>query len=143
MSFKYDERISPILKRFGLDRVAQLSKVRIDRDLISAAIERWRRETHSFHMPVGEISITLEDVSGLWGLPINGEPVTGLTDDNWHEDVVQCFGRGEDDWNVYRRPPGTYHMRAEWLRESWQDPNQRLMAALPADANEVEIERYD
>ena len=85
MSFKYDERISPILKRFGLDRVAQLCKVRIDRDLISAAIERWRRETHSFHMPVGEISITLEDVSGLWGLPINGEPVTGLTDDNWHE----------------------------------------------------------
>ena len=143
MSFQYDDRILPILQRFKLEHVGRLGSIRIDRDLIFAAVERWRRETHSFHMPIGEISITLEDVSGLWGLPINGNAVTGFTDDHWHEDVVECFGRDEDDWTMYRRPPGTYHMRAEWLREPWVDPNQRNRAILSEDANEVEIQRYN
>ena len=94
-------------------------------------------------MPVGEISITLQDVSCLWGLPINGYPVTGLTDDNWHEDVVNCFGREEDAWEAYRRPPGTYHMVYDWLREPWRDEDRRLIARLPEDADEDEIGRYE
>ena len=117
--------------------------MQIDRDLITAAVERWRQETHSFHTPVGEMSITLQDVSCLLGLPINGYPVTGLSDDNWNEDVVYCFGREVEVWDAYRRPPGTYHMSYDWLREPWRDEDRRLIACLPADADENEIERYE
>jgi Plant mobile domain len=85
--------------------------------LISAIIERWRRETHTFHLPVGEMTVTLEDVSCLWGLPINGYLVIGFADDNWEEDVLQAFGRLK--WASFRRPSGTYHMSTNWLCESW------------------------
>eukprot|EP00256_Glycine_max_P067139 XP_025981734.1 uncharacterized protein LOC112999621 [Glycine max] len=41
-----------------------------DRGLISSFIERWHRETSSFHLPMGEVSITLDDVASLPHLPI-------------------------------------------------------------------------
>ena len=46
-----------------------------DIGLISALVERWRPETNSFHFPVGEMTITLEDVFMLLGLPVRGKPI--------------------------------------------------------------------
>ncbi|XP_040870861.1 protein MAIN-LIKE 1-like [Glycine max] len=40
--------------------------------LISAFVERWHGETSTFHLPVGEFTITLDDVSLLLHLPITG-----------------------------------------------------------------------
>ncbi|KAH1192804.1 Protein MAIN-LIKE 1 [Glycine max] len=44
-----------------------------DRRLLSAFVERWHRETSSFHLPVGELTITLDDVSSLLHLPVIGD----------------------------------------------------------------------
>ena len=44
-----------------------------DRGLISSFVERWHRETSSFHLPVGEVSITLDNVASLLHLPIAGD----------------------------------------------------------------------
>lgn len=43
--------------------------------LISAFIERWHPETNSFHMPFGELTITLHDVWYLLRVPVEGKPV--------------------------------------------------------------------
>ena len=43
-----------------------------DRGLMSAFVERWHKETSSFHLPVGEVTITLGDVASLLHLPIVG-----------------------------------------------------------------------
>ncbi|KAH1193806.1 Protein MAIN-LIKE 1 [Glycine max] len=43
-----------------------------DPGLISAFVERWHNETSTFHLPVGELMITLDDVSSLLHLPITG-----------------------------------------------------------------------
>ncbi|KAH1257471.1 Protein MAIN-LIKE 1 [Glycine max] len=44
-----------------------------DRGLLSSFVERWHRETSSFHPPVGEVTITLDDVSSLLHLPVVGD----------------------------------------------------------------------
>ncbi|XP_006592986.1 protein MAIN-LIKE 1-like [Glycine soja] len=43
-----------------------------DPKLISTFVERWHREINTFHLPVGELTITLDDVSTLLHLPIGG-----------------------------------------------------------------------
>ena len=35
--------------------------------------ERWHQETSSFHLPVGEITITLDGVACLLGIPVAGQ----------------------------------------------------------------------
>ncbi|XP_021742877.1 protein MAIN-LIKE 1-like [Chenopodium quinoa] len=45
--------------------------------LISAFVERWHPETNSFHLPFGELTITLHDVAYILSIPITGQAVFG------------------------------------------------------------------
>ncbi|KAI5385412.1 hypothetical protein KIW84_072128 [Lathyrus oleraceus] len=60
------------VSRSGLVSLQRTSLNKIDTNLISAFVERWHLETSSFHMPFGEMSITLDDVACLLHLPIRG-----------------------------------------------------------------------
>ena len=139
MSFTCNEQILPILDRFELGLLARLGTIRIDRDLLTAVVERWRRETHTFHFPTGEMTITLEDVLCLWGLPIDGLAVTGDVDDTWDSIVEEMFGRLE--WASFRRPPGQFHMSRTWLREPWSG-GEETRARLPPNSPQEEVEMY-
>jgi hypothetical protein len=48
---------------------------RMDEALLTGLVDRWRPETHIFHLPFGEMTVTLKDVAMLTGLPIRGRPV--------------------------------------------------------------------
>ncbi|KAL0311452.1 UNVERIFIED_CONTAM: Serine/threonine-protein phosphatase 7 long form [Sesamum angustifolium] len=71
-------------------------RIQYDCHLITALVERWQSETHSFHFRVGEATITLQDIQVIWGLPINGEPVSGIdlerTSVQWQEYCMQYIG---------------------------------------------------
>ncbi|RYR47381.1 hypothetical protein Ahy_A07g033311 [Arachis hypogaea] len=56
-----------------------LGKLTLHNALINALIERWRPETHTFHLPHGECTITLENVAMIFGLLTDGLPVSGFT----------------------------------------------------------------
>ena len=61
----------------GLWHASQIPYFEYDRPLISAFVERWRPETHTFYLPYGECTITLQDVALQLGLHIDGDPVSG------------------------------------------------------------------
>ncbi|KAL1558595.1 serine/threonine-protein phosphatase 7 long form [Salvia divinorum] len=64
--------------KFGFKGILLCGKAMdVDHTLITLLIERWRPETHTFHLPVGEATVTLEDVQVLWGLRTDGSPFTG------------------------------------------------------------------
>ncbi|KAK4726575.1 hypothetical protein R3W88_031492 [Solanum pinnatisectum] len=46
-----------------------------DRALVTTMIECWRPETHCFHLPFGEVTITLHDVEVLFCLHIDNNDV--------------------------------------------------------------------
>ncbi|KAA0056383.1 serine/threonine-protein phosphatase 7 long form-like protein [Cucumis melo var. makuwa] len=51
-------------------RVSQVGFMQLDWHLITALVERWRSETHTFHMPCG-CTITLQDVAVQLRLPLD------------------------------------------------------------------------
>ncbi|KAL4343139.1 hypothetical protein AHAS_Ahas11G0048500 [Arachis hypogaea] len=71
------ERLEPYLRRTGFYHASLIKRFEYDNPLISAFVERWRPETHTFHLPWGECTVTLEDVAMQLGLPVNGQPVSG------------------------------------------------------------------
>ncbi|MFQ6651982.1 hypothetical protein Gotur_024071 [Gossypium turneri] len=69
----------PYLELAGFGSVALIWSSDLHFDILSALVERWRPETHTFHLPCGECTVTLEDVALQLGLPIDGSPVTGVS----------------------------------------------------------------
>ncbi|KAJ0548306.1 putative protein-serine/threonine phosphatase [Helianthus annuus] len=70
-------RVEALIHAAGFSGIVDIGYRYIDHALITALVERWRPETHTFHLPFGETTVTLQDVNVLWGLPIDGEPVSG------------------------------------------------------------------
>ncbi|XP_028220354.1 uncharacterized protein LOC114401990 [Glycine soja] len=64
--------IEGLVAGIGLSPLIRCSVVTDDPGLISAFMERWHRQTSTFHLPVGELTITLDDVACLLHLPIIG-----------------------------------------------------------------------
>ncbi|MFQ6626034.1 hypothetical protein Gotur_005853 [Gossypium turneri] len=70
--------IEDYLREANFWHVATIGRgCKLDLKLISALIERWRPDTHTFHLLCGERTITLEDVNLQLGLPVDGYAVTG------------------------------------------------------------------
>ena len=84
--------IESLLAHTGFADVAKLCHFKIDHHLVTALVERWRPETHTFHLPVGECTITLEDVALQLGIRVDGRPITGATYYDWEEMCEQYLG---------------------------------------------------
>ncbi|RYR28498.1 hypothetical protein Ahy_B01g052641 isoform A [Arachis hypogaea] len=68
------------LRLTGFYHVSRIGLIRGFYPLLAALVEKWRPETHLFVLPVGEDTVTLEDVTHIFSLPIDGEPVSEWTD---------------------------------------------------------------
>ena len=74
-----DDRVVDIIKALRLEGLLRQPGRELDHGLITALVERWRLETHTFHIPHGEVTITLQDVEVLLRLPVDVDAITGST----------------------------------------------------------------
>ncbi|KAE8803440.1 Alpha-L-arabinofuranosidase 1 [Hordeum vulgare] len=79
----YDVRYEPYIARLGLlPFVLQFKRnpPPVNHAALTALTDHWRPKTHSFHLACGEMTMTLEDMAMISGLPLNGDAVTGHLD---------------------------------------------------------------
>jgi hypothetical protein len=70
---------------------------------------RWRPETHSFHLPCGEMTVTFEDTQKFLGASVRGRPVIGhCRSDGWRDKVEAFLGRPLPPEAMGYRTTGVY-----------------------------------
>ena len=93
-----DDRFVPLLLHTGLLPFARLMSTghsfTLDASLLTALVDRWRPETHTFHFRWGEMTVTLEDVAMITGLPIAGEVIVPPPKRaDWRQYLAARFGQ--------------------------------------------------
>ena len=100
------------MQQSGFYGVAQLGFISLDWYLITTLIERWNLETHTFHVPQGECTITLHDVSIILSLPIDGVAVSGSTCLDWREVCATLLGAVLEERDIFGQ-----RLHLTWLIE--------------------------
>ncbi|CAN6200537.1 unnamed protein product [Urochloa humidicola] len=134
LDMRYDDRYTPLLERAGLDAISFLVRRGLppfNSAALTALVDRWRPETHTFHLPFGEMTVTLQDCQKMLGLKIDGRPVIGpCRSEGWRARVQAFLGRELPDEHGSR----TSGVSIAWLREAF--------GQCPVDANEETIGYY-
>ncbi|TVU34636.1 hypothetical protein EJB05_16477, partial [Eragrostis curvula] len=135
----WDERYAPFIRRAGLlplARTVNAGLPRIDAPALTALVDRWRPETHTFHLPCGELTVTLQDVAMILGLPINGHAVTGMVQPvGWRDMVEAALGLRPPEPDDDVKDRRTTGVSSKWLTDNFsrlEDP----------EADDAIVERY-
>ncbi|KAH7859301.1 hypothetical protein Vadar_034309 [Vaccinium darrowii] len=123
------DRLLPLIEAAGFTGLMKVPFIQLDCHLITALVERWRPETHSFHMPTGETTITLQDVSIQLGLRVDGRPITGRMDYNWPEECDRLLGV---------KPTGS-NLQGGRLTLGWLE---KALPNLPDNADDATLRKY-
>ena len=111
-----DQRVKRLINHFGCGHLLKFKLIDFNHVLITTLVERWRTKTHTFHFPLCETTVTLEDVELILGLPIDGQVVTGITSG----DLVSFF-----DQLLGFIPPSTAvkgnAIKLSWLNNTFQE----------------------
>lgn len=96
---------------------------------------------HSFHLPHGEMTITLQDMEVIMGVPVDGLPVVGYTSPrtNWRDICGEWLGHrppdrelgGNKNTAVTEGP----RVKAKWLEDRFSNP-------LLVDAPKELVQKY-
>ena len=119
----WDNRYEPYVRESGflpLVRMLNMGRIHIDGPLVTVLVDRWRPETHTFHLPCGEMTITLQDIGMILGLRIDGHAVTGdTTNDGWRDRVEAFYGHRPPDAEPGNRDQRTAGVLQTWLADRY------------------------
>ncbi|MBA0795710.1 hypothetical protein Gohar_006552, partial [Gossypium harknessii] len=91
--------IEPYLKDVGFLHMDRMGiGYKLNPTLVRVLVERWRSETHAFHLLCDECTITLEDMQLQLGLSMDGSVVTGLVVTVDWRDVCEQLSRKVEPW---------------------------------------------
>jgi len=114
--------VEELITYSGLLPLCNISYQVIDKGLLSAFVERWQRDTNTFHLPFGEMSISLDDVSCLLHIPIMGRfPICyNLEFGEAAEVLVDLLGVQSSDGKKEMRHLRWQHVRLSLLRDVYE-----------------------
>ncbi|VFQ92009.1 unnamed protein product [Cuscuta campestris] len=114
-----DDRIETNLRTASFYGVHRVQPIKLDHSLITALLERWRPEVHSFQFPFGELGITLQDVECLLGLPVDGSQ---QTKDAMLDRIEEKFFTAMNKDDSYRNRD---QLTSKWshINRKWQQLN--------------------
>ena len=106
-----DESIISYLEHTRLYDFHLIAYDRVYRAINTSLVERWFQETHTFHLPLSEATITLLDLALLTRLPIEGRAVStaGRQLSRWRDMVDR----------ILREHPPADVIRGSGLRCTW------------------------
>jgi hypothetical protein len=120
----FDDHYVPLLHQASLLAITEIvhrGMLVFNATAITVLVDRWRPDTHSFHLLCSEMTETLENVAMILGLPIRGRPITGPVDSvGWRERVTIFIDR-----KLPVRGLGVKGQEARvhvlWLREEFRE----------------------
>jgi hypothetical protein len=96
---------------------------KMDNAALTALVDRSRPETHTFHLPSGETTVTLQDVAMLFTRRVDGRAVTGTIDPNgWRDRVELLFGIRPPEPPEDTKDRKTTGVAASWLAQNFGTP---------------------
>ena len=113
----------------------------VDHALITALVERWQPETHSFHLPHGEMTITLQDMEVIMGVPVDGLPLVECipSTGSWRDVCRRLLGHIPPDRELgHNKNTGVLEgasIKAKWLEDRFSNP-------LSVDVPEALVQKY-
>ncbi|CAL5330229.1 unnamed protein product [Camellia sinensis] len=102
----------------GLAQLARCTYRFVNKIVVSSFVERRQPETNTFHLTVGEMTITLDDVATILGLPIVGKSISvrKLSERRAIALVVNTLEIDEQEVRHKMCSAGGNSVRLEWLR---------------------------
>jgi len=92
--------------------------------MIRALCERWHTETSSFHLPVGEMTITLDDVHNLLHIPIHDrmlDHIEAMGQDRAIDLMTKLLSMSDADVRVEVRNESAGHISYPSLKRVYED----------------------
>ncbi|KAF1866526.1 hypothetical protein Lal_00017909, partial [Lupinus albus] len=99
--FDEEPLLNDILQLTGFSKLSSLRSFNIDPCLITALVERWRPETHTFHLP---------------HVNVNGLPLAGPTYFDWNEICEELLGKVPSDEQDMRG----CELKLTWLFDNFE-----------------------
>jgi len=129
----------------GLTPLLSSGYENISHGFVCAMIERWHEETSSFHLPVGNRTITLDDVACLLGIPITRRllPDRELTREEGLEMMQADLLLTEEDAAKELRKQGACHVSFGVLKRRYEELLNRYNQLVEIDTLEEQHERAE
>ena len=112
-------RIYETVHRSGLAPLTSCSPRVASKPMLSAFCERWQPETTTFHLPFGEMTITLDDVASILHIPVTRSMISfsqPLRVDDANALLVELLGTIDVEASRETEQCRSPSVRLLWLR---------------------------
>ena len=122
-----NRKFRAIVEQSGLMELVHSSYRFTDKILVSGFVERWQPETNTFHLPYGEMTITLDDVAAILGINVTGSSVSceRMSDRDAEDVLVDLLGVSETDARQEVLSVRGQSVRLEWLKSQFHTVSDR------------------